>query len=87
MTREEAIKIIKSIKRFIYQPEWNAALNIAIVALREPEHKCGRWIKYGYKWKCSECDGKINIDGTPEENNLYYCPNCGADMRGEQDDR
>ena len=49
----------------------------------EPERKRGRWIKYGFKWKCSECDGKINIDGTPEENGLYYCPNCGADMRGK----
>lgn len=43
--------------------------------------KRGNWEKYGYKWKCNNCLEKINIDGTPEENGLYYCPNCGADMR------
>ena len=53
--------------------------------LEQTERPKGRWTKYGYKWKCSECDSKINIDGTPEENGLYYCPNCGADMReGEE---
>lgn len=46
--------------------------------------KCGRWEKYGYKWRCNNCLAKINIDGTPEENGLYYCPNCGADMIGEE---
>ena len=41
----------------------------------------GTWEKYGYKYKCSACGSKINIDGTPEENGLYFCPKCGADMR------
>ena len=49
--------------------------------LDEQERPKGRWEKFGYKWKCSECDGKINIDGTPKENGLNFCPNCGADMR------
>lgn len=52
MTREESIKIIKSIKRFIYQPEWNAALNIAIEALQEPERK---WILVSER--LPECEG------------------------------
>ncbi len=60
------------------------SLKFAISALSQPERPKGRWIKYGYKWKCSECDSKINIDGTPEENGFYYCPNCGADMREEK---
>ena len=29
------------------------------------------------RWKCSECGG-LNLEDT------YFCPNCGADMRGEQ---
>ena len=43
---------------------------------------CGEWIKFGYKWKCANCGKKINIDGTPEENGLNFCPNCGASMQG-----
>ncbi len=46
----------------------------------------GEWIRHGYKWKCSACDMKINIDGTPKENGLNYCPNCGAKMDGKKED-
>lgn len=35
-----------------------------------------------YEWKCSEC-GCIFEDEEPTYN---FCPNCGADMRGEQND-
>ena len=28
-------------------------------------------------WKCSEC-GELFLE------DFYYCPNCGADMRGEK---
>lgn len=42
---------------------------------------CGEWEKFEYKYRCSHCNMRINIDGTPEENGLKFCPNCGADMR------
>ena len=42
----------------------------------------GEWIKHGYKWRCSNCGSKINLDGTPLENGLYYCSKCGAKMKG-----
>lgn len=33
---------------------------------------------------CSAChEPWILIDGTPEDNNMNFCPNCGADMRGD----
>lgn len=36
-------------------------------------------------YRCSECgDMFVLIDGTPKDNNYWFCPNCGADMRGEQ---
>ena len=53
----------------------------------KPEPKRGRWIyktdlitaPYGY-WECSKCkEGRLLY----EEN---FCPHCGADMRGEQDE-
>ena len=33
---------------------------------------------------CSECGETWTlIDGTPIDNNMYYCPHCGARMDGE----
>ena len=75
---------------------------IAISALRkmpsaQPERKRGKWI-YGEKdgpdgWYCSECGffipwyyeyyGLDNIDFIAD---YHTCPNCGAEMRGEQDE-
>ena len=41
------------------------------------------WEKHGSKWQCTGCKVLMSIDGTPQENLLYYCPNCGAYMMGE----
>ena len=46
----------------------------------------GRWIERGRKWQCTNCKVLMSIDGTPKENLLNYCPNCGADMRGSNDE-
>lgn len=46
----------------------------------QPERKKGEWSD-GYRWqRCSLCKqtGKKSWN---------YCPNCGADMRGEKDER
>lgn len=42
-----------------------------------------RWEKHGSKWQCTGCRVLMSIDGTPQENLLYYCPNCGAKMDKE----
>lgn len=42
-----------------------------------------RWEKHGSKWQCTGCKVLMSIDGTPQENLLYYCPNCGASMDKE----
>ena len=35
-------------------------------------------------WICSAChEPWVLIDGTPQDNNMNFCPNCGADMREE----
>ena len=44
----------------------------------------GRWEKRGSKWQCTGCKVLMSIDGTPQENLLYYCPNCGAKMDKEE---
>lgn len=45
------------------------------------ERKTGEWITHYYKlgterYECNVCHNRIG--DTP-----YYCPNCGADMRGD----
>lgn len=69
------------------------AMEKAIAALQEPERKKGHWIeiikdeRFGDEWdeiavyKCSVCESEfVECMGT-----YNFCPNCGADMRGEQE--
>ena len=55
--------------------------------------KTGRWIEeknfYGeiMCYTCSVCGNWKRIEGTPRDNGLYYCPNCGAKMKGVSDER
>lgn len=93
MTRSEAIEHLETIAIYSFQDgytdEARQALDMAIKALEEPERKTGRWINaypdiepnpmfmYGI---CSVCGCEQAIS-----NKLNFCPDCGADMRGEQD--
>lgn len=48
----------------------------------EPERKKGKWIidRHG-NWACDQCGNDpyhCNME------NMNFCPNCGADMRGEK---
>ena len=88
MTREEAIKILKAIRVYECYPksaseETKEAIDMAIEALSD---RTGEWIfnpkdaieLMFTKPKCSKCGFESSDGGN-------YCPNCGADMRGEQD--
>lgn len=71
-----------------YLNEQIKALNMAMEALQEPERKKGQWEDFDYdnSYRCTSCGEIWTLnDGTPEENNMNYCPNCGADMRGEKE--
>ena len=52
----------------------------------EPERKKGKWIEQDDSWdgvyyECSACgEPWTTIDGTPWDNGMHFCPNCGADM-------
>lgn len=57
---------------------------ILAVPSAEPERKTGRWTiedchSATYKYCCSEC-------GAHHRAMYDFCPHCGADMRGKQDD-
>jgi DNA-directed RNA polymerase subunit RPC12/RpoP len=50
----------------------------------------GEWLEkeevYGdVYYTCSNCNNDwTTIDGTPQDNFMNYCPNCGAKMDGER---
>ena len=52
--------------------------------LKEQEAKTGKWIlddEDANSWECSECGGLLIInDGTPHENDWYFCPYCGSKL-------
>ena len=58
----------------------------------QPKRMKGRW-EVIEDWdgddlyRCSECGSMFTlIDGTPEDNDYNFCPSCGADMKGEDDE-
>ena len=51
----------------------------------------GRWVDHCVRdWRCSECGDKIikfrSVDGYCYDDKPNFCPNCGADMRGSNDE-
>ena len=65
--------------------------NLPIADVQPIRH--GRWEEieeYGgwgdTYFRCSICGDEWDLDaGTPAENGMKYCPNCGARMDGEQE--
>ena len=87
MTREEAITILTETQVVYFAPNGKEkvqkALNMAIEALTDRPK--GEWIKYespvNYDdgkdaWDCSLCGAMVGKQ-------TNYCPNCGADMKGD----
>ena len=94
MTREEAVGVIERLPVMSYmkknekQTIITTALDMAIEALKEQERRKGYWEDFdcGNSYRCTSCGEIWTLnDGTPAENNMNYCPKCGADMRGEQE--
>lgn len=100
MTREEAITRIKDHIEVHKYNEQNAvkifeALNMAIKSLEQPERKKGCWIGGDGSYICSECNSSpidfidtmsVSFDAYVETP-MNYCPHCGADMRGDRNDK
>ena len=78
--REKLVDLMADIIDFVAWEHLEATAD-HLIANGAVIQKEAEWVKVGYKWMCSNCKSKINIDGTPTENNLFYCPDCGAKMK------
>lgn len=83
ISRQAAIEIVRNrVKRF------TTACVLAVTEIEklpsaQPERKKGKWIECEEDWRhqivwwrCSECNYNVSA-------HYNFCPNCGADMRGE----
>lgn len=79
--REDAINAVKML-----YGGFGAMANInAIPSADVVERKKGKWIKlYAGNYKCSVCGDWWGNDDNEMVEDFKYCPNCGTDMRGEE---
>lgn len=93
MTKEEAVARLKDWREVLLSGNRKAALGIAIEALLAAEPKIGKWVRGGIIMDigdvqvltCDVCRKTILwVNGyDPNDEEPKFCPNCGADMRGE----
>lgn len=70
------------------EPEYIKAVDMVIKVLKEPKCKKGKWIRdavWFTRYYCSQC-GEKTEDTIMGEPRYKWCPMCGADMRGEQNE-
>ena len=94
MTRKEIIKWLKNLKEDIGHTRlaalwhYEQALDETIEALKQEPVKHGKWVESEISnelYNCSNCGGacwSYDYERTIVKSN--FCPNCGADMRGEK---
>ena len=76
--------------RLMPKEEYMAVYNLPSV---QPKPRKGHWVsaKVGRffpsnDYKCSKCGNILDFDGVNcGRGDANFCPNCGADMRGEQE--
>ena len=95
MTNKEAITHLECLNSEVYSYLTEGqykALKMAIKAL-ENEPKQAKWIKvdpesrgYAEIYQCSNCLTNVQLSYWDKECDYGYCPNCGADMRGDDND-
>ena len=103
MSREEAIEILSDMRaeyNLFGNEEEATRYHVLSWAIQEmkathTERKVGKWIKHKDRtcWYCSECTTDDyyayvwDFDTNEYKFQDKYCPNCGARMEGEEDER
>ena len=88
MTREEAIEQLQSMDASCHSEGEIEAIDMAIEAL---DRQKGEWIRKKDSWsddsvvECSACGEEFVCTDLDVIDDLdwHFCPNCGADMRGD----
>lgn len=88
--------VLDAFMRTSYIAAEDRLISVAVIKAlptTHPQQMRGRWIEEeDYNgdtiYECSECGNEfVLIDGTPKDNNYFFCPSCGAKMdRGEQNE-
>lgn len=84
--REDAIKAFDPSQRRDWYTPWIVETLKDLPSADVAPVRHGRWEDYEENtWQCSECGEQFYLeDGTPQENEYRYCPNCGAKMDEEE---
>lgn len=91
ISREEAIESLERVRELsgLKGCRENIAIDMAIEALSQPERPKGRWVKtkFAGEFICSNCENITYFEHVLKGGYKEYdfCPNCGADMRGEEE--
>lgn len=82
-----ALECASAEKRIAALEESIEGYKVRIAELEAQLPKEGEWIDllFGRDYKCSVCGEWYRMDGTPEQEDMNYCPNCGAKMKIGED--
>ena len=78
ISRQEALDLWDKYHPYIATKAMEYDRKLRALQTAQSERKKGRWIDRGRISQCSECERFCMIETS-------FCPNCGADMRGERD--
>ena len=94
ISRQAALDAIRSIKAItgtsddtiLLIDKAEAQTELMMLPAAQPQRMKGRWIRDDFGSFCESCGLYAYLDKFGEVWESNYCPNCGADMRGEQND-
>lgn len=67
-----------------YRIGWNDAIDAIMENAPTVERPKGAWHYNGNEWHCPNCNFVPWYNRSPAESDYKYCPNCGAQMGGDE---